>query len=179
MGIHPIGQTDESLESRSEEVLLCVHRPNDTGERLEITPLYHQGIRFEERNDDLNEISPPFHRVRQHSALWSLWTHRTTSEEPSQCFENAPMVLMLVHVEHWLQLPPSMSVHHRVAMHRYREAPFAIHKTNDPSRIEQRAWPGSFLLIVRTGRIVTVHAASLQRRCDTNEYRRILGYSSI
>jgi hypothetical protein len=36
-----------------------------------------------------------------------------------------------------------------------------------------------FLLIVRTGRIVTAHALTLRRGCDTNEYRRMLGYSSI
>ncbi len=37
----------------------------------------------------------------------------------------------------------------------------------------------SFLLIVRTGRIVTVHVTLISDECDTNEYRRILGYSSI
>lgn len=36
-----------------------------------------------------------------------------------------------------------------------------------------------FLLIVRTDRIVTAHAGTLRRGCDTDEYRRILGCSSI
>jgi hypothetical protein len=35
-----------------------------------------------------------------------------------------------------------------------------------------------FLLIVRTGRIFTAHVTNLIRRCDMNEYRRILGVSS-
>jgi hypothetical protein len=35
-----------------------------------------------------------------------------------------------------------------------------------------------FLLIVRTGRIVTAHIGTLSRTTDMNEYRRILGVSS-
>jgi hypothetical protein len=37
----------------------------------------------------------------------------------------------------------------------------------------------SFLLIVRTGRIFTFHISTLKTGCDMNEYRRILGCSSI
>ena len=37
----------------------------------------------------------------------------------------------------------------------------------------------SFLLIVRTGRIVTAHGCTLKRGVTMNEYRRILGVSSI
>jgi hypothetical protein len=36
-----------------------------------------------------------------------------------------------------------------------------------------------FLLIVRTERIVTAHVTNLNEACDMNEYRRILGVSSI
>jgi hypothetical protein len=35
-----------------------------------------------------------------------------------------------------------------------------------------------FLLIVRTGRIVTAHTGTLSHATDMNEYRRILGVSS-
>jgi hypothetical protein len=38
---------------------------------------------------------------------------------------------------------------------------------------------GSFLLIVRTGRIVTSHADTQLLGCDKGEYRRMLGVSSI
>jgi hypothetical protein len=54
------------------------------------------------------------------------------------------------------------------------EAALAINKTHGPS-----AELESFLLIVRTGRIVTAHAATLRTGCDKGEYRRILGVSSI
>jgi hypothetical protein len=50
---------------------------------------------------------------------------------------------------------------------------FAADGADDPLR---ETWP--FLLIVRTGRIVTFHANTLRRGCDTDEYRRILGVSS-
>ena len=36
-----------------------------------------------------------------------------------------------------------------------------------------------FLLIVRTDRIFTAHVLKVPSTCDTNEYRRILGCSSI
>ena len=71
-----------------------------------------------------------------------------------------------------LDLPaePASSVLH----HRDREAALAVDEADDPLR---EPWP--FLLIARTGRIFTAHAGTLRRRCDTDEYRRILGVSSI
>jgi hypothetical protein len=39
--------------------------------------------------------------------------------------------------------------------------------------------PEPFLLIVRTERIFTTHAETLKDGCDMDEYRRILGVSSI
>ena len=71
------------------------------------------------------------------------------------------MILVLVDVEHRLKLPTSVPVHHRTAMHRYREATFAIHKTNNPVGIEHKTRNGSFLLIVRTGWIFTSHVFTL------------------
>ena len=49
----------------------------------------------------------------------------------------------------------------RVAHHRYREAALAVDEADDPL-LETRP----FLLIARTGRIVTVHANTLSRECD-------------
>jgi len=53
------------------------------------------------------------------------------------------------------------------------EAAVAVGEADDPLR---ETWP--FLLIVRTGRIVTAHVRTLRGGCDENEYRRILGVSS-
>jgi hypothetical protein len=49
-----------------------------------------------------------------------------------------------------------------------------IHELDDPLL---EIWP--FLLIVRTGRIVTDHAADLRKGCDMRQYRQILGVPSI
>src|SRR4029434_4500726 len=55
----------------------------------------------------------------------------------------------------------------------YREAAFAVDEADDPLL---EPWP--FLLIARTGRIVTAHGRTLLRGWD-GQYRRILGVSSI
>jgi len=89
------------------------------------------------------------------------------------------MVLVLIDVKDGLKLPTPVSVHHRTAMNRNRETTLAIHKTSDPVGIEHKTRNGSFLLIVRTGWIFTTHVSTLRNGCDTDEYHRILGCSSI
>jgi hypothetical protein len=89
------------------------------------------------------------------------------------------MVLVLVDLEVRLELPTPVPVHHRTSMYRDREATFTIHESNNPVGIEHVARTGSFLLIVRTGWIFTVHVKTLRSGYDTNEYHRILGCSSI
>jgi len=90
------------------------------------------------------------------------------------------VVSVLIDVEHREELPTPMPVHHRVSMHRNGETALAIHKSNNPIGIEHDiAKTRSFLLIVRTGRIITFHIGTLNKGCDMNEYRRILGCSSI
>ena len=61
-----------------------------------------------------------------------------------------------------------------VAHHRDRKAALTVDKADDPLL---ETW--SFLLIDRTGWIVTARATLLSNKCDTNEYHRILGVSSI
>jgi hypothetical protein len=64
------------------------------------------------------------------------------------------------------------------------EAPFSIDEPRDVvtyvlgDAIQPRWMREPFLLIVRTGRIVTAHVGTLSRTTDMNEYRRILGVSS-
>jgi hypothetical protein len=57
---------------------------------------------------------------------------------------------------------------------RNTETAFAVDKADNPLRVY---WP--FLLIVRTERIVTTHVPTLEDGCHLDEYRRILGVSSI
>src|ERR1700751_4421774 len=63
------------------------------------------------------------------------------------------------------------------------EASLSIDESSHP--VAQVAWDpikpvrgtGSFLLIVRTGRIVTAHTTTESKGCDMHEYRRMLGVS--
>ena len=89
------------------------------------------------------------------------------------------MVLVLVHLKGRLQLPARSSPNVWIAVHRDREASFSVDEAHDPPRVERTALISGFLLIVRAGRIVTAHAQTVRDGCDMNEYRRILGCSSI
>ena len=60
-----------------------------------------------------------------------------------------------------------------IAHDRDREAAFAVDEADDPLL---EPWP--FLLIARTGRVVTGHGRTLREGWDS-QYRRILGVSSI
>ena len=86
-----------------------------------------------------------------------------------QCID-AP--LSLNHREGWLDLPTKPRG--LIPEDRNTEATFAVDEADDPLR---ETWP--FLLIVRTGRIFTFHVSTQSSGCDMNEYRRILGVSSI
>ena len=98
-------------------------------------------------------------------------TDLTASEVLLQQEKSLHAPLRLDDRESRLDLPadPTRSI----AEDRCAEASFAVDEADDPLR---ETWP--FLLIVRTGRIVTFHATTLQRGCNTDEYRRILGVSS-
>ena len=101
-------------------------------------------------------------RVLDHSAATELL------HEEVEC---RPRARRLGHRELVLDLPAESAS--RVANHGDREAALAVDEADDPLL---DTWP--FLLIARTGRIVTSHAFTLARGCDTDEYRRILGVSS-
>ena len=72
-----------------------------------------------------------------------------------------------------LDLPAESAT--RVAHHRNRKASFTVDEADDPLL---DPWP--FLLIVRTGWIITVHTSpSHEGVTRLDEYHRILGVSSI
>lgn len=84
---------------------------------------------------------------------------------------------MLRNLEDSSELPSPGSTHVRVAVNGDGEASLSIDEAAYPLRVEEAIT--GFLLIVRTGRFVTAHARTLLVGCDMNEYRRILGCSSI
>src|ERR687887_1238931 len=88
-----------------------------------------------------------------------------TPEQPLQEFECGPRRCGLGDRELVLDLPAEEAP--GISHDRDREAALAVNEPDDPLL---DAWP--FLLIVRTGRIVTVHAVTLQRGRD-RQYRQI------
>ena len=90
------------------------------------------------------------------------------------------MTPVLIDVEYGMDLPSPRLAHIWVSVKGDAEATFSVHESHDPMRIELKPRPHSFLLIVRTGRIVTAHRpAPYEEGVTMNEYRRILGVSSI
>ena len=96
----------------------------------------------------------------------------STFKELSDELENMNTPLTLNDDESRLALPRQR--HHAVPVNRTAETAFSVYEADDPLL---DSWP--FLLIARTGRIVTAHVFTLKRGCDTDEYRRILGVPSI
>ena len=89
------------------------------------------------------------------------------------------VILVLGYLKGRLYVPTIGGFRQVVSVNRHRKASFAVHKPDDPPRIHRYEF--GFLLIVRTGRIVTAHALNIGLAYDgsVGEYRRILGGSSI
>jgi hypothetical protein len=99
--------------------------------------------------------------------------HTSTSEEPPQLMQYLHTPRSLDHGELRLDLPAEVT--RWVPEDRNAEAALAVDEADDPLL---ESWP--FLLIGRTGRIVTAHSRTLYEEDATvNEYRRIHGVSSI
>ena len=134
-----------------------------------------QWMFFEERNDAIFQIAESPHRIAAERLAMIVMPlvsiDMTASEVLLQQVKTLLAPLRLHDREGRLDLPtePTRSI----AEDRCAEASFAVDEADDPLR---ETWP--FLLIVRTGRIVTAHARTLRKGCDTDEYRRILGVSS-
>ena len=78
------------------------------------------------------------------------------------------MPLVLVHVEDRVQLPPARRTRVlRIPVDGDRETSLAVDESDDPARIELEPRLDGFLLIVRTGRIVTTHSPTLRGGCDS------------
>src|SRR3974390_544063 len=96
----------------------------------------------------------------------------TTLEESLQSMQRIDAPLSLNHDKARLDLPTQLRG--VVPKERNAETTFAVDEADDPLR---ETWP--FLLIVRTGRIFTVHHHNQRTVVVLHEHRRILGVSSI
>ncbi len=99
-------------------------------------------------------------------------TALATPKKLLQLIQCDQALLSLNHCEGRLDLPTGST--RTVPKDWNTEAAFAVDEADDPLRGN---WP--FLLIVRTDRIFTTHATTPRKGCYMNEYRRMLGVSSI
>ena len=153
-----------------------LHHLQDGGKRLEVGALRgDQWVVFEERNHDLNQLPPPLHGEAQELVAMvvvaPVLDDLPAPEHLLEEFERRPGRRRLGDRELVLDLPAEEAP--GVAHDRDRETAFAVDEADDPLL---ETWP--FLLIARTGRIVTAHGRTLLRGWDS-QYRRILGVSSI
>ena len=154
-----------------------IHHPKDFFKLQEVVALRRsQWIRIEERNDHFTKIRPPMHVVDEQIILVivvsAVSIDASASEEILEQLEYGKTPCSLHHRKPWLHLPSA--THTLVALDRTAEATFSVDEADDPL-----LYPWSFLLIVRTDRILTDHVITLEMGCDMNEYRRILGVPSI
>ena len=160
------------------EVYAGLHAAEDGREPDEVRVLGgSQWMFFEERNDDLQEIAPTLHGEAEERFVMVVVTtildHRATPELLEEELDGGSGGCGLGHRELVLDLPAESTT--RVPNHRDREAAFTVDEADDPLL---GTWP--FLLIVRTGWIVTAHTTSSQEGVTRmGEYHRILGVSSI
>ena len=153
-----------------------LHHLQDGGERLEVGALCgDQWMRLEERNHDLDQLPPPLHGEAQERVAMvvvaPVLDDLAAPEHLLEEFERRPGRRRLGDRELVLDLPAEEAP--GIAHDRDRETAFAVDEADDPLL---ETWP--FLLIARTGRVVTGHGRTLARGWDS-QYRRILGVSSI
>ena len=113
-----------------------------------------QWVRFEKRNDRSDEITEGSDAVAvqilSRVIVATIATDMAAIEEPLQLVQNLHASRSLHHAEVRLHLPTEPTA--VIAENRDAEASFAVNEADDPLL---ESWP--FLLIGRTGRIVTAH----------------------
>ena len=166
--IHRVGKPDEAFEPVGLEMLLASHRPNHLCEEAEIGIFYPERVVLEERKDASLDIEERVDCIRQHAASGALGADPSATENGCERFEHSSMPLMLVDVEDRVQLPtPSRTRVLRIPVDGDGETSLAVDESDDPARIELEPRLDGFLLIVRTGRIVTTHGPTLRGGCDS------------
>lgn len=162
----------ECLEPLRIEMSAVRHRQHDEAKRLELDLLRAQeGLAIKEGDDPLHEVYPLAHHQYQSGVARTAMVlpDPSTAKPALEEIEDLSPFRILADVELGHELEASSSA--RVPLNGYMKRAFAIDEASE-------VCIQPFLLIVRTDRIVTAHAGTLRRRCDMNEYRRILGVSS-
>ena len=175
--VHRLCDRRDLAQPFHREVAAELHHADDNSELLKLIGFRRsQWVRFEKRNDAVpqvgkrSDVETP--EILSMVVVPAVHTDTAASEEVLQLVQDMHTPFSLHHRELGLDLPSQAT--RAVAEDRNTEAPLAVDEADDPLL---GTWP--FLLIARTGRIITAHVTTLRRWCDMNEYRRILGDSSI
>ena len=155
--VHRLRDPGDLAEPVHREVNLLTHQPHDSREAGELITLCRsQWMCFEKRNDRPDEVTerPDAVAVQVFPVVVvaSVAADVAASEEPLQLVQDMHAPRSLDHAEVRLYLPAESTA--LVPEDRNTEAAFAVDEADDPLL---ESWP--FLLIGRTDRIVTVHAA--------------------
>ena len=162
MCVHGVCDPYEPIEAVRGPVLTPRHRRGDLSETAKVRVLDEKAVFLEEGIDPIDELAQTADAVGQHAGTWAFRPDSAASVEVTDVFEQSSMVFVLVHLEDRRELPASgASGVTRVAVNRHREAAFTVHEPDEPPRIEAHSRLFGFLLIVRTGRIFTVHVLTL------------------
>ena len=142
------------------EMSAGLHGTQYRRESLEVEALRgSQRMFFEERHHSLQQIFTTLHREAKQDLSMIEWTkafdHTTAPELLVEELQCRPRGCRLGHRELMLDLPAETATW--VAHYRDRKAAFTVDEADDPLL---NTWP--FLLIARTGRIVTAHILTLE-----------------
>jgi hypothetical protein len=176
-GLCDLGDLDEAVHG---ELEAHRHHPNDRRKLLELIGLGRsQWIRFEERNDRVEEIGQPEDLIDEEVFLVSFvpWSavDPSASEVVPDRLKDVHAPLSLHDHEGWLELPPVADS--SVPLDGTAEAASSVDEADDPVL---DPWP--FLLIARTRRIFTGHAPTIPRGSDmtgTAGYSGVPAYSQL
>jgi hypothetical protein len=175
--VHRLLNLSDPTKAVESEMHPILHHEKDFFELQKLLLLSRdQWIRFEERNDLASEISlvpnVENQQVFAMVVMSAVTVDLSALEEAKKYLECTDASFALNYREPGLTLPTQS--HNCIPLDRAAKAALSIYEADDPLL---DSWP--FLLIVRTGRIVTAHVITIERGCDTNEYRRMLGVPSI
>ncbi len=119
---------------------------------------------FEAGDHGRHEIRSPLHTEATQGVVMIvvslLLDHHATPEDPAKGHQGGSRTTGLDHGKLVLDLPAQG--HPRVSYERDRETSFPVDEADGPLL---DAWP--FLLIVRTGRVVTAHSHIIPEGCDS------------
>jgi hypothetical protein len=157
VSVHGQRRLDERFEALHLEMTPFVHRTNYAGECNEVALLRAQEwLRLEERDDPRQQVFPISNNEHQRGvrARSMILTNATAAEPVSDEVQDLPPLGILADVKFGNQLPPEPGA--RVPANRDVKRAFSV---DEPRDIGIQP----FLLIVRTGWIVTAHAFTLNR----------------